>query len=178
MKTRTLLYGSLLMLLGCAKGRSQPLPGPASEPGKAAPSPAAAVDPDAFVKRTLSIGQRLELEKASRMAATPPAEAVLQALGAEGLRLNPERQHMASPIGARYCVGTTSAAGDLALSVCEYETAEAANAGRDSSAKTFAMIKDREVLVSGTTTLTILQPSATPASADEVRRARSAFARL
>jgi hypothetical protein len=104
----------------------------------------------------LALAERLRLEAAARPADTPKAEDVLAAVVKSGVPLQEQSQHLASPIGARFCVGAKSSQ-NVAMSACEYADATAAAAGRDASAKAFGMVDHRDVVVNRKTTLTILQ---------------------
>jgi hypothetical protein len=104
----------------------------------------------------MALAERLRLEAAGRPSDTPKAEDVLAAVTKAGVPLDAQAQHLASPIGARFCIGAKSPQ-NVAMSACEYADDAAAAAGRDASVKAFAKIEHRDILLNKRTTLTILQ---------------------
>ena len=131
------------------------------------------------VMSQLTVADRLDHERTARSAsATPKVEEVFAALERAGVETRDKRQHLASPMGAMYCEGAVSTAGDLAVSVCEYEGDDAARAGRETSFEAFARVPNREVYVRRATTLTLMQPTVTAESATVVKRAVDSFQRL
>ena len=67
---------------------------------------------------------------------------------------------LASPVGARFCMAGSTELG-VGVAVCEYDRPEAARAGRERSRAVFdRLIPDRELLVRGTTLLTLTRPDA------------------
>ncbi len=173
---RSLLLAPLLLIAACSQAPAEA--GPASARHAARTTPAfTRPAPDVFSKRSMTTAQRMDLEKTSRSAATPRIEDVLVALGSAGVSVAEAKQHVAAPIGARYCVGAKTAH-DVALSLCEYSDEAAANTWRDANARTFHAIKTRDDYVNKATTLTVLKPTATPDSEADAQRVASAFARL
>ncbi len=131
---------------------------------------------------TLSLFERLAAEQAARSLATAPrAETVHAALAARGLVVERWKQVLASPVGARYCMAGSTDLG-VGVAVCEYDGAQAASAGRDRSRAVFdRLIPGRELLVRGTTLLTLTTPGAdrpVDAAAAQARRLAAAFATL
>jgi hypothetical protein len=104
----------------------------------------------------LALADRLTREAAQRPSDTPKAEDVLAAVAKSGVPLAEEAQHLASPVGASFCVGARSPQ-NVAMSACEYADDAAATAGRDMSRKAFANVLHRDVVLNKKTTLTILQ---------------------
>jgi hypothetical protein len=131
---------------------------------------------------TLSLFERLAAEQAARSPATAPrAETVHAALAARGLVVERWKQVLASPVGARYCMAGSTDLG-VGVAVCEYGGAQAARAGRDRSRAVFdRLIPGRQLLVRGTTLLTLTTPGAdrpADAAAAQARRLAAAFATL
>jgi hypothetical protein len=125
----------------------------------------------------LALADRLRNEAAGRPTETPKAEDVLAAIVNSGVPLQDEAQHLASPIGARFCVGAKSPQ-NLAMSACEYADVAAATAGRDASAKAFGAIEHRDIVVNKKTTLTILQSPFDPQSQAAHDKAVAAFKKM
>lgn len=92
-------------------------------------------------------------EAANRPASALRAEDTLAAFKRAGIELSEERQHLARPYGARYCMGAFAGGREIALSVCEYIDATAAQNGATESRK--ISLKDREIRINRATTLTI-----------------------
>ncbi len=120
---------------------------------------------------------KLAMEAQGRPTGTPKAEDALAAIAASGVPLQAQAQHMASTIGAHFCIGATSPEG-LAMSACEYDDEAAAKAGRDLSAKAFGTIPHRDITVNKKTTLTILQNPFTPRSQTAHDKAVDAFRKM
>jgi len=110
--------------------------------------------------RLLDLQGRFVKEAANRPKGTPRVEDVLAAFKKAGFTLEDEKQHLASPYHASYCVGAKAQPG-IAMSVCEYTEPTAAAKGKGESEK--MPIENREVYLNGATTLTVLQ---FPKSAD------------
>jgi hypothetical protein len=123
------------------------------------------------------VAWRLAEERQGRPAAAPGAEAVLAALARAGVEVRAPTQALASVQRARFCVGG-EAPGGLAVAVCEYASPEEAAAGRTYALTTFAAVPHREVLVRGSTTLTLRAPAAAPLTTEQGRKAAEAFAAL
>ena len=117
-------------------------------------------------------------ESEHRPGAALRAEDVLAALEKRtDARFLEARQHLAQPFRARYCKGA-KVAHELAISICEYDDAAAAKAGREVSLRSLASIPDRQIAVNGATTLTLRQTKKTAASAELADRLVTAFAEL
>ena len=106
---------------------------------------------------------RFQSEAQNRPTGSPRVEEVLGALKKAGVSLSAERQHLASPFGARFCIGAR-ASEQLSLSVCEYDNEASAAAGREASARALAAIPNREVIANRTATLTVRLQQKTPES--------------
>jgi hypothetical protein len=161
-----------LTLAGCSKAR-------ASGPDAALPVVAAAAverHPTAPpAQNPRDIKALFQNEAASRPSGTLRVEEVLSALGRTGVELSDQRQHLARPYAARYCMGAMAGA-DLALSVCEYIDAEAARAGAAVSRK--IPLQNREIRVQGATSMTIRQLKKTAETDALSARLFAAFAAL
>ena len=113
----------------------------------------------------------------------PTVEDVYAALRAAGLTIVDVKQHLASPQGARYCVGAriVGASADLLLdaSACEYATQESARIGRDYSESSLKdVIPNRTIYANKQTTLTLREAQKTPDIDALVGKASSTFAKL
>jgi hypothetical protein len=62
---------------------------------------------------------------------------------------------LALPLGAAYCVAAVSQAG-LNLSLCEFQSADAARVGRERSKQTFRSLAGRTLELNGHTLLTLM----------------------
>jgi hypothetical protein len=162
--TFTLAAGVVLIAgAGCSRNKEGESATPAAS---ASVAPIASASPHAAgsssgsaspqVPYGLALADRLSHEAATRPTDTPKAEDVLAAVVKSGVALDDQAQHLASPIGARFCIGAKSPQ-NVAMSACEYADAAAAAAGRDMSLQSFAKIEHRDVIVNKKTTLTILQ---------------------
>ena len=173
MNALALTVGSLAFALaltsGCAKqkdkeaqsdaGAQTQTPSPSPGGSSSANALASASAPSATVPAApfgLALEGRLSREAASRPTDTPKAEDIFAAIVKSGVPLDDQSQHLASPIGALYCLGGRSSQG-LAMSACEYADAEKAASGKALSVKSFASLQHRDVTINKKTTLTILQ---------------------
>lgn len=151
-----------------------------AKPEKANAEPPAAAKPPGAVhaptRAILTIQDKLDSEKESRPSGTPHAEDVYAALEKAGLRVSDKQQHVASLYGAKYCLGAK--AGEVAYSVCEYDSAEAAKAGRELTMKALPA-PNRDIVVHEKTTLTVRQPAVKTASSESAAKtSEDVFARL
>jgi hypothetical protein len=105
-------------------------------------------------------GAMFQNEAANRPGGTIKVEDALAAFRDAGVELDTIRQHLARPYGARYCVGAKS--GAIALSVCEFIDAAAANAGAEMSRK--LVLANREIRINQATSLTVREIDKTPAA--------------
>lgn len=141
-------------LTGCSKSQSSSQPAP---PASVAPAEVIrATAPPAENPR--DINALFQVEAANRPSGALRVEDALAAFRHAGIALHDERQHLARPYGARYCVGARS--GELVLSVCEYIDAAAAETGIASSRK--IPLKDREIRLRRDTSLTVRLLHKTP----------------
>jgi hypothetical protein len=157
----------LVCLLAAAACKSTPAPSSATP--TPTPSPTS----------TLSLYERLAAEQSSRSPTTAPrAETVHAALTARGLVVERWKQVLASPVGARYCMAGSTDLG-VGVAVCEFDRPDAARAGRDRSRAVFdRLIPGRELLVHGTTLLTLTRPGADTPADSQARRLAQAFIAL
>jgi len=168
MRKRLLI--ALLLLAGCARQ------GEEAAARAVAPTPTLPSEPPSR-PRAESVGERLQQESGARASGNPRAESVISALQKAGLQLRDPRQHAAAPMGALFCIGAQSE-NNVSLSVCEYEGAAAARAGRELSVNAFKSIPNRDVWVNRSATLTLLQSPRTSRSETEVKRAVDVFKSL
>ena len=181
---------ALLVAVGafsaCAKSKPEPgeaRPAAASAsvtvatPSATPPSAAAASAGAGPVGRAIvTIQDKLDSEKDGRPKDTPKVEDVFAAIEKTGAALTDKKQHVGSVYGAQYCMGAKSES--VAYSACEYESADAAKAGRETSMKAF-QTGNRDIFTNKKTTLTILQPSPkTPASEALAKKSVEAFTKL
>jgi hypothetical protein len=101
------------------------------------------------------LAERLAAEAAARPSGTVTVEDVVAALGAAGDPAIAERQVVASIVGARYCAILETRSG-LLLSVCEFESRQAAETGVQVSRARFdRLVPGRRFELNGSTLLTI-----------------------
>lgn len=173
---RALIVVIVVTALACQKERVQS--GTSGAPSQSAfAAPSAAPQPPSSKPLGTSIGGMLQAEQLARPSGTPRAEDVIAALGKDGVVVEDVKQHLGAPVGAKYCVGGTTKNG-VAMSICEYESATAAEAGRATSQKAFGAIEGREIFLRKATTLTMLQSAPTDATRAEVKRAAAALEKL
>jgi hypothetical protein len=125
--------------------------------------------------RVLDLTARFQKEASSRPAGTPRVEDVYAAIAKAGFTFEEQRQHLAAPFEAAYCVGAKTQH-DIALSVCEYAGVEAARKGKESSLQ--LPIPNRAIHVNGATTLTVRQGTKTPESDRAAKKIVEAFAKV
>jgi hypothetical protein len=130
------------------------------------PAAPPSASPSTPASSALSLMERLAAEQAGRSPATAPrAETVQAALATRGLPVERWKQVLASPVGARFCLAGSTELG-VGVAVCEYDRPDAARAGRDRSRAVFdRLIPGRQLLVRGTTLLTLTRPDADLADA-------------
>lgn len=131
-----------------ACSRSTPQDGVTAPPAtEAAPQAAAAAEPPAARTMNTLAGQLAH--EAEHRVSGPRVEDALAALARAGLTVPQPRQYLALVAGARYCAGGTAASG-LAVSACEYTTAEEARTGVAMTERKFPqLVGTRSVLVIG-----------------------------
>jgi len=162
-------------LIGCSKS---------SAPGRNGDRPASASSAEELTARhptapnpenPRDIAALFQVEANHRPQGTLRAEDVLEAFRRAGIELHEERQHLARPYGARYCIGAKSGT-ELALSVCEYIDVAAAQSGAEVSRK--IPLARRTIQLNRATSLTVRQLGSSPASDALARRSFEAFAKL
>ena len=150
---------------------SPPPPPSGSPSGSPPPQPAPSLArPE---DRLLDLNGRFQKEAASRPTGTPRVEDVFAAIGKAGFTFDEQRQHLASPFLAAYCVGAKTQ-NDVALSVCEYTSAEEAKRGLESSSQ--MPIANRAIHLNVATTLTVRQGARSADSDAAVKKIVAAFA--
>jgi hypothetical protein len=171
----------LALVAGCSRRAKEGETSGAAASASAAPSsPAPSTAPptvSASAGAGVLFGSKLAQEAQGRPTGTPKAEDVLAAITAAGVPLESVAQHVATTIGAHFCIGATSKVG-LRLSACEYDTEAGAAAGRDLSTKAFAPILHRDIALNKKTSLTILQQPFTPDSQVAHDKAMAAFRKM
>lgn len=182
MKDRaTILMFSAILLVGgsgCRKGSTgkeeASAPAPAATKGKEeASAPAAKKRAD----KPPPLEVQLASEARNRSTGALSADQILSALARANVKVADPRQEIATVHRANFCVGGSTDNG-LALSVCEYDSDEAARAGREHSLKMFAAIPNREIFVHGRTALVLRADRVAPGEHPDARRAVEAFRRL
>ncbi len=108
------------------------------------------------------INALFENEASSRPAGALRAEDAFAAFQRAGVELSEQRQHLARPYGARYCMGAFAGGRELALSVCEYVDTSAAQIGAAQSRK--ISLANREIRINRATSLTIREINKTAAN--------------
>lgn len=163
---------ALALLPGCRKAAASSEPSehagaPVVLPPATPPSAAAIVPKD-------DVAALFRAEARQRPASGVHVEDALAAFAAAHVPVSDVRQHLAKPFGALYCAGA-EAPESVALSVCEYADATAANAGRAAALKGLASIPNRSVSVNGATTLTLRERSRTSESRSVASALERAF---
>jgi len=152
-------------------------PAPATNRTPPAPAPAAAAAATPSAQPTMeregnqAMTDELAREAGQRPTDTPTAEAVLDALEKNGIRIERRRQVPGRPVEASYCV-TGLLAGGASASVCEYPDAEAAARGKQVSMDKLKMMPKHEIFVNKKTTLSVMAPD------DLAEKIRAIFAGL
>lgn len=131
----------------------------------------------------MGMPERFELERNARPPKIEPnAEAVFAALAKTGLTIVDQKQHLASPFGARYCAGARAVDGEktlLWLSVCEYVTAELAKSASEYSEETLSpSIPFRKVYSNKQTGLIMRLDQDKPENQDASKKAVDAYSKL
>lgn len=164
--------------IGCSKTQS-----PESSTVDAATAPtvptaasASAAGAASYVPGT-GLANLLLNESHTRPANTPKAEDLYAALAKAGMKIVDQKQHAASPFGAKFCLGA-EAENQLSLSVCEFDSAEAAKGGQDMSLKAFKTVPNRELLINKATLLTVREYSKTAEIDAASKRAKQLFMAL
>jgi hypothetical protein len=184
---------SFVAASGCKS--SSPAADPAEAGGSAAASASASAASSGAPRSPLAIpgatvvavgGEPFPERFAGETAGRPPGikprvEDVYAALSAGGLGITGQKQHLASPLGARYCVGAQAVSDAketvLQISVCECSTPEVAQVARDFTTKT-ANIPLRTVYVNKQTMLVLREEKSSPEIDALVTKASDLFAKL
>jgi hypothetical protein len=128
--------------------------------------------------------ERFAAEARSRPPGVKPTvEEVYASLGAAGFTIVDQKQHLASPLGARYCVGARAVSDTkdtlLQISVCECSTPEVARLARDYSAASMSTaIPFRTLYANRQTLLVLREEKNTPEIDALVTKASGVFAKL
>jgi hypothetical protein len=159
---------ALSMLAGACSHEAAPAP---AAPRAAEPSP-----PPAPAASNALVDE-LKREAADRPTGTPGAETVLALFENNGLAIARRQPVLATPVHAHYCMISSTQVG-LSMSICEFDSEAAANAGRETSLRVFKTIPNRSLVLNGKTMLTLILPSDTDAIRAERDKARTLFAQL
>jgi len=112
----------------------------------------------------------------------PNVEEVYAALGAAGLKIVDQKQHLASPLGARYCVGARAVQGErtlLHLSACEHISEELAkSSGAYSEESLKEGIPNRKVYSRKQITLVVRLEQDQPDNQEASKKAVAALEKL
>ena len=166
MQSRSLLAGLVALLVVSCKEQ------------KAAPAAAPAAVKPAATSPALPLGEKLDYEAAHRPAIRVTADKVYGALEAAGVALTEKRQHVAAAFLARYCLGALGPS-NVAFSVCEFETADGAAAGKKESETALASVPNRTLVLNAETVLTVREPDPpTPESAELRKKVVALFEKL
>ena len=104
--------------------------------------------------RSEGLAHELMRQAQDRPEATPKVEDVLSAFGKAGISITRSQQVLASPLHAHFCVAASTADG-MGLSICEFDDAARAEAGRLLSQKA---MKGRTFALREKTLLTVIGP--------------------
>jgi hypothetical protein len=130
----------------------------------------------------LNIGERFNMESKARPAGAIKAETAYGAINDAGFAVTEQKQHLASPYGARYCVGAKIAddkkVPQMDASVCEYISNEVAIIGRDRSAEGLKVVPNRTVIANKQTTLTVREYTRSPENDALVQKVIAVFQKL
>lgn len=160
MRTHILLAIVLSASTSCR--RDEPTPPAELTPARAA-GEARALEPSQDVS---PIAQRLAWEARHRPERGITAEQAFDAFARAGVPLRGTRQYLGVTMQASYCAGGVTPEG-VAISVCEYATPEAAEAGKGFMDRRFAaMTPHTNRVLRGNTLLSIALPS--PEAGSEV----------
>ena len=161
---------------------SVPVTVTAPAPGAGLKSPVALPGAVVATLPNMSIPQRFSAEQNGRPPGlTPSADDVYAGLEKAGNTVVDRKQHLASPFGARYCLGARAVGANdapmLQMSVCELISPEAARIGRDYSAEGMKLPM-RTVYVNKQTTLTLREEKQDAAIDALVEKAAAAYAKM
>ncbi len=123
---------------------------------------------------TVSLFGRLAKEAETKDQAEPSTSKVLAALSTAGLPIASQHQQSAASLGARFCIGLSTAE-HVTLAICEFGNPQSAMAGAETSRKALQQIAGRTVDVRGSTILSVIDSQASAASGLVAQKARAAF---
>ncbi len=102
----------------------------------------------------VTLTERLRLEATHRPDASPTVETVVAAFADGGAPVSELKQFLGSTVGASYCAGGATANG-VAIAVCEYPSAAAAEEGRAGVIARFPAVTGRRSIINRSTMLTL-----------------------
>jgi hypothetical protein len=169
---RTKFVSALVLALVACKSDPRPAaPPPTTSPASAEPASVVST-PSAPGSQNLTplagLANRLHDESKLRPPVKVPAETLFAALTQRGIALASQKQVLAATAQAAYCaLGVTKE--NIALAVCEYESAAAARAGKQLLDTRYAkLVPDAVRKVNGSTLLTIANTREHVAIRDQV----------
>lgn len=196
-RVKALWIAASLLALGCSKKNDAAVdasapPAPSVTASVASTAPRAKGDAGAFlgpwtaipnatapVLMNMPIPERFEIEKKARPDLKPKVEDAFAALKKAGLTIVDEKQHLAQPVGARYCVGARAVAGDttlLQISICEYMNDEVARTSTQYSEESLKKLMPTRTCSPHKHLGLILRPeNASPEADAAAKKARAAF---
>ncbi|MBS2019607.1 MAG: hypothetical protein JST00_42490 [Deltaproteobacteria bacterium] len=159
------------VVVACSKGTAETSPSSGSASAAASASASAAVaassaasgaTPAIPLSLTPSAYMSIPERFASEAIHRPPGlivrvEPTTAAFRKAGLAITDEKQHLASPYQAKFCVGAKAKLDEVTFSICEYDTEKQAAEGAALNDKSFKFVKNRQTHRNGATTLTILE---------------------
>ncbi len=135
--------------------------------------PPAAITVKPAAPQGLSLPERLTAEAQARPAAALRAENIFAAVVQTGVEITERTQYLASSLGAGYCQNAKTK-NDLSITVCEFESDEAATKGR-AAALAAVPVANRRIEVHHATTLQIIEAPPSVQSAKLADAVVSAF---
>lgn len=146
--------------------------GTASETAAAAPAIPLSLTPSA----NMSIPERFTSEAMHRpVGPCVRVEETTAAFRKAGFDLIEEKQHLASPYMAKYCVGAKTKNEEISFSICEYDSDGKATEGAAMNDKAFKNVKNRHTHRNGATTLTVLESTKNDANDALVKKLVDTF---
>ena len=108
---------------------------------------------------------QLQIESTNRPKGIVTVEQVIEGIDAMGKKFS-HQQVVALSLKARYCENGRTTIG-LGMSICEFDDAEKAKAGRDRSIDVFKSFGKRKFALNGATLVTLGEPATSEIAADQ-----------
>lgn len=173
MKTRSaspiawVLLSTLVAIAACKEKKEGKLVVDAP-PGSAMAAPAPGSEEEQILK-----------ESRNRPAIPFTVERVVQAINDAGIKTLDNRAVLATDVRARYCRNVRVPDYTITLVICEYQTPEDANRGREIAIEKYKWQSGRETYVNGATTMSIvLQRQGKPSTDEWGKKIVDAFQNL